>query len=249
METNNTLTLTPINGELRIRDIDLAERLGFADPRMIRKLIKSNKEKLNGFSILYAVEIIHNGAGRPATEYYLDRQQSLFICMKSETDNAFDVQVDIIRVYDAHLSGKLQPTTITDPIIAALVHGLMEIDGIKQQQVVIVRKTEQLESRVEQVELQHRNGVPQGYLSRSQAHVLHGVGLSEKVFHLALHQLEVPTTPYIHHAEDGNDVATFAYLESDIADAVRTFLEDAIQVTRCMCESPLLNGRRFRYFK
>ncbi|PQJ97453.1 hypothetical protein [Chromatium okenii] len=169
--------------------------------------------------------------------------------MKSETDNAFDVQVDIIRVYDAHLSGKLQPTTITDPIIAALVHGLMEIDGIKQQQVVIVRKTEQLESRVEQVELQHRNGVPQGYLSRSQAHVLHGVGLSEKVFHLALHQLEVPTTPYIHHAEDGNDVATFAYLESDIADAVRTFLEDAIQVTRCMCESPLLNGRRFRYFK
>ncbi|MBV5309360.1 Rha family transcriptional regulator [Chromatium okenii] len=139
--------------------------------------------------------------------------------------------------------------TITDPIIAALVHGLMEIDGIKQQQVVIVRKTEQLESRVEQVELQHRNGVPQGYLSRSQAHVLHGVGLSEKVFHLALHQLEVPTTPYIHHAEDGNDVATFAYLESDIADAVRTFLEDAIQVTRCMCESPLLNGRRFRYSK
>jgi hypothetical protein len=59
----------------------------------------------------------------------------------------------------------------------------------------------------------------------------------------------VPTTPYIHHAEDGNDVATFAYLESDIADAVRTFLNDAIQVTRCMCESPLLNGRRFRYSK
>ncbi|MBK1641282.1 hypothetical protein CKO12_05215 [Chromatium okenii] len=249
MESRNTLTLTPVNGELRIRDIDLAERLGFADPRMIRKLIKSNSEKLNEFSILYAVEKKHGGVGRPATEYYLDRKQSIFICMKSETANAFEVQFEIVEVYDAHLTNRAAQPAVADPVLAALVHGLVEIDRLKQQQVLITRKTEQLESRVEHVELQHRNGVPKGYLSRSQAHVLYGIGLSAEVFHLALHRLEVPTTPYIHHAEDGNEVATYGYLESDIAAAVQTFLDDAIQATRYMCESPLLEGKRFRYNK
>jgi len=176
-------------------------------------------------------------------------ESGYLLLVKSFTDDlAWQIQRTLIKAYFRVESPPTKPT-ITDPILAALVHGLIEIDGIKQQQVTIIRKTEQLESRVEHVELQHRNGVPQGYLSRSQAHVLHGVGLSEKIFHLALHHLEVPTTPYIHHTEDGNDVATYAYLESDIAAAVRTFLDDAIQISRYMCESPLLNGKRFRYFK
>ncbi|PQJ95882.1 GIY-YIG nuclease family protein [Chromatium okenii] len=104
METNNTLTLTPINGELRIRDIDLAERLGFADPRMIRKLIKSNKEKLSEFSVLkVATKNFGDQGGRPATEYYLDQNQAIFICMKSETDNAKSVQIEIVKIFSSHL--------------------------------------------------------------------------------------------------------------------------------------------------
>ncbi|GEM_PF-2811193 len=159
---------------------------------------------------------------------------------------AFRIKVN--QTFIDYRTGKLKPT-VADPVLAALVHGLVEIDRLKQQQVLITRKTEQLESRVEHVELQHRNGVPKGYLSRSQAHVLYGIGLSAEVFHLALHRLEVPTTPYIHHAEDGNEVATYGYLESDIAAAVQVFLDDAIQATRYMCESPLLEGKRFRYNK
>ena len=63
--SNTSITLVDVNGEPRIRDIELAERLGFADPRMIRKLIARNAEKLKQFSILSTVEIIHEGAGRP----------------------------------------------------------------------------------------------------------------------------------------------------------------------------------------
>lgn len=54
--TENGFTLTPIEGEMRIHDLELGRKLGFADPRMVRKLIKSNSEKLNSFSVLYAVE-------------------------------------------------------------------------------------------------------------------------------------------------------------------------------------------------
>jgi hypothetical protein len=157
-------------------------------------------------------------------------------------------RIKVNQTFIDYRTGKLQ-NPINDPIIAALVQGLVEIDALKQQQAALTRKTEQLESRVENVELQHRNGVPKGYLSRSQAQAAYGLGLSKEVFFLALRQLKVPTTSYIHHGEDGNDVATFAYLESDIADAVQAFLADSFQATPCMCESPLLNGKRFRYLK
>lgn len=41
-----------IDDKLRILDTDLAERLGFARPRNIRKLIKHHSESLNKISIL-----------------------------------------------------------------------------------------------------------------------------------------------------------------------------------------------------
>ena len=144
----------------------------------------------------------------------------------------------------------------TDPIIGALVHGLMEIDAIKQQNTQIIqaqtdinRKAEILENRVQNVELQHRNGVPEGYLSKSQAHHLYGRGLSEDVFHRAMKKIGVAFKKYIHRGEDGHDVSTLAYLEGEIESAVALFLSDAKQATAQMCESPMLDGRRFRYVK
>ncbi|MBK1642478.1 hypothetical protein CKO12_11435 [Chromatium okenii] len=188
-----------------------------------------------------------DSTGKSNRQFILDRDSTY--CLVAGYDA--NARMRIIKRWQELEAAVVTPTapTINDPILAALVHGLVEIDRLKQQQVLITRKTEQLESRMEHVELQHRNGVPKGYLSRSQAHGLYGVGLSEKVFHLALQRLEVPTTPYIHHAEDGNEVATYGYLESDIAAAVQVFLDDAIQATRYMCESPLLEGKRFRYNK
>jgi hypothetical protein len=174
----------------------------------------------------------------------LDKDHTLTLLTGYDAKARFKV----IRRWQELEAAAAKPS-INDPIIAALVQGLVEIDALKQQQAALTRKTEQLESRVENVELQHRNGVPKGYLSRSQAQAAYGLGLSKEVFFLALRQLKVPTTSYIHHGEDGNDVATFAYLESDIADAVQAFLADSFQATPCMCESPLLNGKRFRYLK
>lgn len=114
--TSNTLSLTPINGEPRVKDLTLADKLGFSDQYMIRKLIKRNEVKLLSFGILSTVETIHKGAGRPTAEFYLNQKQAIFICMKSETDRAFDVQAEIVRVFDAYLNGTLaapEPSPVT----------------------------------------------------------------------------------------------------------------------------------------
>jgi len=108
--SSNAITVTTLNGEPRIQDLLLAENLGFSEPRAIRKLIKRNEEKLLSFGTRDTVSRV-TITGQPIEEYYLNQKQALFICMKSETDRAFDVQVEIIRVFDAYLNGDLKPTT------------------------------------------------------------------------------------------------------------------------------------------
>jgi hypothetical protein len=104
--SNTPLVLMPIEGEPRIHDLALAERLGFADRYMIRKLIKRNELKLFKFGVVSTVETTTGAlGGRPTAEFYLNKKQAIFIAMKSETEKAFEVQEDIIRVYDAYLTG------------------------------------------------------------------------------------------------------------------------------------------------
>jgi len=112
--TSNTLALTPINGEPRVKDLSLAERLGFDRPVNVRNLIKRNVPKLEAFGPLFTMERVINGG--QAREFYLNQKQAIFICMKSETDRAFDVQAEIVRVFDAYLNGALaapEPSPVT----------------------------------------------------------------------------------------------------------------------------------------
>ena len=92
----NALTLTPIGGEPRIFDLTLAERLGFEQPRDIRKLVKRNLTKLQRFGLCATVARcieIGNGAKREVKEFYLNQKQAVWVCMKCETDHAFDMQL------------------------------------------------------------------------------------------------------------------------------------------------------------
>lgn len=105
--TSSTLTLTPINGEPRVHDLHLAERLGFDRPRKIRDIIKRNHDKLLNFG--GCPTVVRLVEGNQTAEFYLNQRQAIFICMKSETERAFDVQVEIVRVFDAYLNGELKP--------------------------------------------------------------------------------------------------------------------------------------------
>lgn len=111
--------LKNIDGELRIHDLELAERLGFERPRKIREIIKRNETKLLSFgtrSTMGRVTI----TGQTYEEYYLNQKQSIYVCMKSETDKAFDVQADIVRLYDQVLNGTYHPKSRVEEMVAAM---------------------------------------------------------------------------------------------------------------------------------
>ena len=111
--SSNVLALTPIQGEPRIHDLLLAERLGFSQPRDIRKLIKRNTTKLLKFGGCATVARVVKG--NETSEYYLNQKQSIWVCMKSETEQAFDVQVEIVRVFDAYLTRVPDDDTPPEP--------------------------------------------------------------------------------------------------------------------------------------
>jgi len=79
-----TLAIATVDGEPRVLDIDLARSLGFDCPRDIRKIIARYKANLLKFGICATVAQIHEGAGRPAIEYWLNKQQALFITAKPD---------------------------------------------------------------------------------------------------------------------------------------------------------------------
>jgi phage antirepressor YoqD-like protein len=117
----SALVLTPIQGEPRMKDLDLAVRLGFERPRKIRDLIKANEDKLLKFGVCPAVGQTSGAqGGRPSTEFYLSQKQAIFIGMKSETENAFEVQAEIVRVFDAHVNGTLAQPSLNPANVSRL---------------------------------------------------------------------------------------------------------------------------------
>lgn len=104
------LALSVVADEPRVRDIDLAERLGFDRPRKIRDLIKANIEELQAHGILPssgAKSRDAHGRGRPGLEYWLNEPQALLVCMFSRTANAARVRKMLIEVFMEWRHGRL----------------------------------------------------------------------------------------------------------------------------------------------
>lgn len=105
------LTLYDVFGEQRLLDVDLGEKLGYERPRSIRQLIKENLTELRDYGDCKPV--VDSGpevVGRPSERYYLNRDQSLFIALRSGTDKAREVRREVIRVYGHYLEGQLTYT-------------------------------------------------------------------------------------------------------------------------------------------
>jgi phage antirepressor YoqD-like protein len=100
---NGNLTVEAVAGEPRIRDLDLAARLGFAKPTKIRDLIKRHLENLEAMGTVPTVGTVNRG--QEATEFYLNRKQAIFITAKSETPQATEITIEIIEKFDAYERG------------------------------------------------------------------------------------------------------------------------------------------------
>jgi hypothetical protein len=102
------LTPTLVEGELRIRDVDLGARLGFANPIDIRKLIRRYAADLGQMGVLASVaKAPDSQGGRPAIEFYLNRRQAIFITAKPETAEATDTTIEVIERFDANERGDI----------------------------------------------------------------------------------------------------------------------------------------------
>lgn len=105
--SQNLITPSMHEGELRILDIDLGKRLGFAKPVKIRELIKRHLPSLEQMGTVPTVGTVKRG--QDATEYYLNRKQAIFITAKSETAEATDITIEIIERFDAYERGEARP--------------------------------------------------------------------------------------------------------------------------------------------
>lgn len=114
---NSALTPTAIEGEARIRDLDLAARLGFERPNKIRELIERWMEALLKMGRCPTVGYRPAQGGKEANAYYLNRKQAIFITAKSETAEATEITIEIIERFDAYEKGVVALPDLSDPLV------------------------------------------------------------------------------------------------------------------------------------
>lgn len=126
--------IVPIAGVPRVRDLDLAEQLGMADPHAIRRIIAKHRETLETWGeVSDAARKPSEQGGRPGREYWLNRKQALYVCAKSDTESAARVTVALVDVFSAWEAGKIVPAEHTDP--AALIASTNEAIAILQARI------------------------------------------------------------------------------------------------------------------
>ncbi|MCF6271618.1 MAG: hypothetical protein L3J37_00290 [Rhodobacteraceae bacterium] len=105
-----------IDGEARMRDLDIAMALEFERPRDMRKLVIRRKVELEEFGEINTVAADPPRHGGAATkEYWLNEKQALFICTKSEAKMALDITIQMIEVFSAWRHGQLVPRSAASP--------------------------------------------------------------------------------------------------------------------------------------
>lgn len=125
------LTVQEINGEPRMRDLDIAEALGFERPRNIRKLIERCLDHISGFGevICSTLEQL-NQRGPDPSEYWLNEHQAFYLCTQSRAARAFEVTKQIIRVFVAWRNDRLSPPGAAPDAGRVLTPDMMDIKSL-----------------------------------------------------------------------------------------------------------------------
>ena len=101
---------TQIDQTPRVMDLRLAETLEFGKAANIRDLIDRHADALRQLGPLpTTIEKPSHRGGRPGTAYWLNKQQALYLCTKSETPRATEATLLMVKVFDAYLGGKPVP--------------------------------------------------------------------------------------------------------------------------------------------
>jgi len=96
------------DGDPRIQDLRLAERLEFERARNIRHTIKANLKELKAFGEVPLIRQRNPSrkGGGAVQAYWLNRKQALFIIAKSNTERAALILMEMVEVFDHYLEGE-----------------------------------------------------------------------------------------------------------------------------------------------
>lgn len=148
----------PSDGAFRIRDIELAERLGYDEPRAIRKLIERMAERgeLPGVQVRDTVSrqpVGPKGRGVrefAVSEYWLDRIEALLVVMRSDAPNSIPFCRVIATVFDKVLLQYEESKTALRRLPAALERWFLSPTALDFQSLwpdSLVRELERLHGR------------------------------------------------------------------------------------------------------
>jgi hypothetical protein len=141
------------DGEPRIRDIELAERLGYARSRDIRALIKGMIADGKLKDVAHCGAAPRERPGERAIEYWLTRKQALKVIAKSETAIADSILDEVIDVFDKWQRGELvSPRDAVISTLAAGFHNMTRIvasieERSKLQDEIIRRQNERADQQ------------------------------------------------------------------------------------------------------
>jgi len=108
--------------EARVLDERLASRLGYANIKDFRALIRRYRKFLNQINVLREVTLNPDPVrgGRPGTAFYLTEAQAVFIVGKAGTSDADSIFVEISRAFVAYRRGAF-PTGAYGAIVRDLL--------------------------------------------------------------------------------------------------------------------------------
>lgn len=101
--------LHPVMGEPRVLDVRIGERLGMAQPRDIRRVIREHEAEMARYGSICAQRAQNGRRGRPLTAYHLTEGQALLLVMFSRTARAADVRQEVIEAFMAWRRGESVP--------------------------------------------------------------------------------------------------------------------------------------------
>ena len=143
------------NEEPRVLDLILAEKLGFAQARDIRKVIKRMVEdgRLSAEILQRATAArieMKSGVFRnqEVQEYLLTEEEALLVTTQSRTPKAKEILKEVVRVFVAYRRGQLAPVSLPssqteNAQIAALAASVAQLTGAVASLVSLVQQTNQ----------------------------------------------------------------------------------------------------------
>lgn len=178
--------------------------------------------------------------GNETREFAVSIDFAKHIAMMAKTERAHEY-----RNYFLECERKTKQSPLTQ--LEMLAQAVLAQVEQERRLVATEQQVSAIAMKIETLEVDLRNGVPQGFVSKSNAHKQYGKGLSRAIFDAVMLQYDVTTQKYV-HSENGHSTSTFAYNESEISDVVEDFISGSEQITPAMCYSKLLN-KRFGFIK